>query len=103
MLTAYNVPQDTPAGDDTLHAQQMSMYLLDDEVDPNPRKNFIQDLVTVITTAKEADQDITLMCDFNEAVGDDPKIMATVLLEGNLTNVHANKHGQINIATFIRG
>ena len=53
VLTAYNVPQDTPAGDDTLHAKQTSLYLLDGEVDPNPRKNFIRDLLTVITTAKE--------------------------------------------------
>ena len=41
VLTAYNVPQDTPVGDETLHAQQTSMYLLDREVDPHPRKNLI--------------------------------------------------------------
>ena len=40
----YNVPQDTPTGDDTLHAQQMSLYLLDGRVDPNPLKLFILDL-----------------------------------------------------------
>ena len=56
VLTAYNIPQDTPAEDDTLHAQQISLYLLDGEVDPNPRKNFIRDLLTVITTAKERRQ-----------------------------------------------
>ena len=66
VLTAYNVPQETPAGDDTLHAQQTSLYLLDGKVDPNPRKNFIRDLLTVITTAKEEQQDIILMGDFNE-------------------------------------
>ena len=53
VLTAYNVPQDTHVGDDTLHAQQTSLYLLDGEVDPNSRKNFIRDLLTLITTAKE--------------------------------------------------
>ena len=41
VLTAYNVPQDTLVGDDTLHAQQTSMYLLDGEINPHPRKNFI--------------------------------------------------------------
>ena len=103
VLTAYNVPQDTPAGDDTLHAQQTSLYLLDGEVDPNPRKNFIRDLLTVITTAKEEHQDIILMGDFNEVVGDDPKMMAKILVAGNLTDVHAHKHGHANIATYIRG
>ena len=61
VLTAYNVPQDTPAGDDTLHAQQMSMHLFDHEVDPNPRKNFIRDLFELVTEAKEHNQDIILM------------------------------------------
>ena len=103
VLTAYNVPQDTPAGDDTLHAQPTSLYLLDGEVDPNPRKNFILDLLTVITKAKEEKQDIILMGDFNEVVGDDPKMMAKILVAGNLTDVHAHKHGHANIATYIRG
>ena len=66
ILSAYNVPQDTPAGDDTLHAQQTSLYLLDGEVDPNPRKNFICDLFALVTEAKENNQDIILMGDFNE-------------------------------------
>ena len=41
VLTTYNVPQDTPTEDDTLHAQQTALYLLDGKVEPNPRKNFI--------------------------------------------------------------
>ena len=45
------MPEETPAGDDTLHAQQERLYLLNGEVDPNPRKLFIRDLHTLITTA----------------------------------------------------
>ena len=41
VMTVYNVPQDTPTGDNTLHAQQTSLHLLDSEVDPHPRKHFI--------------------------------------------------------------
>ena len=103
MLTAYNVPQDTPAGDGTLNAQQTSLYLLDGEVDPNPRKNFICDLHTLVKATKDNNQDLILMGDFNEVVGDDPKMMAKVLMAGNLTDVHAHKHGQAHIATYIRG
>ena len=103
VLTAYNVPQETPAGDDTLHAQQTSLYLLDGEVDPNPRKNFIRDLHTLVKATKDNNQDLILMGDFNEVVGDDPKMMAKVLMAGNLTNVHAHKHGHAHIATYIRG
>ena len=101
IFTAYNSPQDTPAGDHTLHAQQTSLYLLDGEVNPNPRKNFIRDLHALVKEAKDNNQDIILMGDFNEVVGDDPKIMAKVLMAGNLTDVHAHKHGHAHIATYI--
>ena len=54
----------------------MSLYLLDGEVDPQPRQLFIRDLLKVIETAKEDNQDIILMGDFNETIGDDPQMMA---------------------------
>ena len=84
VLTAYNVPAETPAGDNTLHTQQTSLYLLDGEVDPKPKKIFIRDLLTIITTARKEDEDI--------------------ILAGRLTDVHAHKHdNHANIATYIRG
>ena len=43
------------------------------------------------------------MRDFNEVVGDDPKLMAKVLSAGNLIDVHAHKNGPANIITYIRG
>ena len=73
VLTVYNAPQETPAGNNTLHAQQTSLYLLDGEADPNPRKLFICNLLTVITTATKENQDINLIGDINEVIGDDPK------------------------------
>ena len=73
VLTAYDVPQDTPAGDDTLYAQQTAMYFLGGVVDPNLRKNFICNLETPITKAEDDNQDIILIGDSNETVGDDPK------------------------------
>ena len=101
VLIAYNVPRDTPVGDDTLHAQQTSLYLLDGKVDPNLRKLFICDLLTLTTTATKEDQDFILMGDFNEVVDDDPKMMAKVLSAEKLTDVHTHKHGHANIATYI--
>ena len=41
------------------------------------------------------------MGEFNEAVGNNPKMMAKVLSAGKLTDVHAHKHGHANIATYI--
>ena len=103
-MTAYNVPQVTPAADDTLHAQQISQYLLDEVENPNPRKLFLKDLLALIEAVVQADQDITLMEDFNETIGEDPKMMAQVITAGKFTNVHANRHGNTtNIATYIWG
>ena len=69
ILTAYNVPQDTPVGDDTLHAQQTSQYLIDKIYNPHPRKLFIKDLLTLIKEAVKDNQDIIIMGDFNETIG----------------------------------
>ena len=79
------------------------MYLLDSEVDPNARKLFICDLLILIITATKENKDIILMGNFNKVVGEDPKLMATVLSVGKLTDVHAHKHGHANIATYIQG
>ena len=82
----------------------MALYLIDGEVDPKPRKLFIRDLLKLIETAKADNQDIILMGDFNEAIGDDPKMLAKIVQAGNLTDVHAHKHGyDKKIATYIRG
>ena len=89
ILMAYNVQQDTPTRDDTLHVQQTSLYLLDGEVNPNLRRNFICDLLEIVTEAKDHNQDIILIGDFNEVVGDDQKMTAKVLAAGNLKDVHA--------------
>ena len=44
------------------------------------------------------------MGDFNKVIGDDPKMIATIISTGRLTYVHTHKHGHhANIATYIRG
>ena len=44
------------------------------------------------------------MGDFNEVIGDDPKMMAQVIAAGRLTDLHTYKHGHHTyIATYIRG
>ena len=103
-LTAYNIPQETPHGDDILHVQQTSLYLLDKVENPNTRKLFTQDLLALIEDAIQADQDIILMGDFSETISEDPRMMAQVLTAGRLINVYANRHGNTtNIATHIWG
>ena len=66
ILTAYNVPQDISQGDDTLHSQQTSMYMLDGIDNPNPRKLFVEGLIEVIEQAVRNNDDIILTGDFND-------------------------------------
>lgn len=37
VLDAYNVPRNTPPGDNALHAKQTSLCLVDGEMNPNTR------------------------------------------------------------------
>jgi hypothetical protein len=53
--------------------------------------------------ARKEDKDIILTGDFNEIVGDDHNGMAKVVLSGNLTDVHSNQHGTVDITTYTRG
>ena len=44
------------------------------------------------------------MGDFNETIGKDQNMMAQIIAAGNLTNVHANKHGYgKHIAIYMSG
>ena len=70
---------------------------------PTQGKNFICDLHTLVKETKDNNQDLILMGYFNEVFGDDPKMMVKVVMAGNLTDVHAHKHGHAHIATYIRG
>ena len=61
-------------------------------------------LLALIEDAVQADQDISLMGDFNETIGKDPNMMAQVLTADRLTDVHLNGLGNIaNIVTYIWG
>ena len=58
----------------------------------------------MITTATKENQDIILMGDYIEAIGDDPVMMTEVIAVGRLTDVHVNKYDHhTNIAIYIRG
>ena len=66
VLIAYNIPQETPTGDDTLHTPLIFLYLLDDKDNSNPRKLFIRDLFLVIKETTKENQDIILLEDFTK-------------------------------------
>jgi hypothetical protein len=105
IITAYNVSQykNAKVGEDTLFNQQIALYKLKNIRDPDPKKIFIEDLTDLVKQARKEDKDIILTGDFNELVGDDPRGMAKVLYEGNLTDAHEYQHGTVDITTYTRG
>ena len=105
VLTAYNVSQykNAKVGEDTLFNQQIALYKLNNIREPDPKKQFIEDLTVLITEARAQDKDIILTGDFNELVGDESNGMAKVLSAGGLTDAHSHQHGIVDITTYTRG
>ena len=94
IICAYQVVQEKgDHGINTTYSQQVRMMRLDGVLDPDPRKAFIQDLKSLVQNLRQDNHDIILMGDFNESIGVKPQEMASVMHEGELTDVFCYKHG----------
>jgi len=75
VISAYRVLQDFPAqaGEITSCKQQARSLMLRGVKKPNPKKRFIEDLSTMITTWRlnKEDCDIILMADMNKFIGEE--------------------------------
>ena len=73
----------------TVHAQQSSLlrekYL--DYPQPNPRKYFCRDLMQFLKSLQVKGDDLILLGDFNEVLGNDPAGMSKICRELNLSDV----------------
>ena len=113
VLTVYNVNQDYDTGTDTLYQQQKQMYLSKYHIniiteDKNmyiyPKKWFVKDLHTLIENAKSKLQDIILTGDINEDVAENYNELTQLMMDMELIDVHAYKHGfDCEISTYARG
>jgi endonuclease/exonuclease/phosphatase family metal-dependent hydrolase len=71
---------------------------------PNPRQRFIANLRRDIKTRIRNQEAIILVGDFNERLGDDPNLLASICGEFDLFDVHAYQHGDASmVPTYIRG
>jgi hypothetical protein len=108
IITAYQ-PCDvrgTPKGKFTVHAQQTSIlrekYMADPK--PNPRKYFRKDLMAFLKSLKAKGDDLIVIGDFNEALGNDPAGMSKICRELILSDVMKMRHGTSDEpATYARG
>ena len=105
--------QDYDTGPDTLYEQHKKLYLCNYHINgntedkntyTNPKKRFVKDLSTILENAKAKRQDIILTGDFNEYVGENYNKLTQLMLDMELIDFHAFKHGfDCDIATWARG
>ena len=105
IICAYQVVQEKGQhGDRTTYSQQVRMMRLAGINDPDPRKQFIRDLKALVSSLRKNGNDIILMGDFNESIGDKAEEMASVMLAGGLTDTHCFCHGlTTEKPTYARG
>ena len=68
IISAYRVSQTSLPGPTTAYAQQYQMLLDKDKTNPQPKTQFIQDLIPFIQQAKERQEQIILALDANEEI-----------------------------------
>ena len=106
IYSAYNVVKATldKVGTATVFAQQWRLLRLAGVQQPDPRRQFITDLLADLQRRRRNDEHVLLIGDFNEQIGDDPKLMASVCSALNLFDPHTLRHGDaVDIPTYIRG
>ncbi len=84
----------TSKGKFTVHAQQSSLlrkkYM--DDPKPNPRKYFRKDLLAFLKHLKSKGDDLIVIGDFNEVLGNDPAGMSLICRELVLSDIMKMRH-----------
>jgi hypothetical protein len=94
----------TDVGPTTAFAQQWQLLRLAGVQHPKPRLQCVQDLSRDIQARHRNDEDIMVVGDFNETLGKDPTLMASVCAKHSLYDVVDHVHGPVaDIPTYIRG
>jgi hypothetical protein len=92
------------AGPSTVFAQQYRLLKLAGVTHPNPRQQCVDDLQREVAKCVVNKEAIVIIGDFNEALGRDAGLMASVCSNNGLFDVHALVHGgQADIPTYTCG
>jgi endonuclease/exonuclease/phosphatase family metal-dependent hydrolase len=105
LFSLYNVVDTTlqEAGPSTVFAQLYRLLRLVGVTHPNPRKQCVGGLQRVIAQLVHNDEKVVVVGDFNELLGHDPGLMASVCAANHLFDVHPKFHGEVaNIPTYTR-
>jgi exonuclease III len=103
-ISAYQVVSDVVIpGTTTAASQQKSMLIQRDDPIQAPRKAFRRDLTTFLQKCKDAGEEIMLLGDFNEVMGDDPEGMTAIAQKLELFDVMSSRHADNPPVTYSRG
>ena len=106
-ISAYRVCQKagSKAGPLTSYAQQWTMAHVSGNKHPDPRKDFIKDLIQFVKDKLRTKPfAININLDANERLGDEADGLQLLTTELNLTDIHGNQLGAKNApATYTRG
>jgi hypothetical protein len=92
------------AGPSTVFAQQWQVLRTTEITSPNPRKQCITDLRTELESTRPNGSDIIIVGDFNEEIGREPGLMASVCASSNLYDVLGDLYpDQTSTPMYIHG
>ena len=101
IITAYRVSQTSlPQGDDTAYHQQFRTLRRMGHENPNPRKQFIHDLIDLVQNLKQTGEVIVMM-DSNAPIQE--KYMMLLLSQTGLYNTMEYVHNEPPPRTYLRG
>ena len=104
IVSAYQVVSDVVVpGTTTAAAQQQSLLIQRNDPIQAPRKAFRRDLARYLQECKSAGDEIMLLGDFNEVMGDDPDGMTFIAHKLELFDMMSSRHPYQPPVTYSRG
>jgi exonuclease III len=105
IITAYQVCNKsvTQRGRYTAASQQESLLRQRGESHPNPRKHFRLDLSSFLKQRRQDGDELILIGDFNEALGDESDGISKICGQFELVDLMHSLHDSRMIATYARG
>jgi len=105
LMSAYRVcNQEFDATTNTVMAQQTRILMRQGTTNPNPRQQFITDLIVQIRQWRQQDKEILVCMDANENVDDPQSKIGRIFTETDLVDLHHNRHPATRKpATYQRG
>jgi hypothetical protein len=106
VYSCFNVVKTSIAnvGPSTIFAQQYQLLRLAGNVQPNPLKQFADNLKKEIAHRRRNREEVIICGDFNERFGDDSTLVVNICAKHDLFDVHGNKFGDsADVFTYVRG